>query len=215
MHLGCTISPRAETFGDAASLVRLLFAFVCRVLSFPSVRALRRFGRRGLRLHRLRLRHTLLLPLGVLLLLLLLLLLLPLGVLPLPPLLLLLRALLLFLLLLRLGILLLFLLLLRLGILLLLPLLLLLRVLLLPPLLLLLRVLLLRLGILLLLLLLLPLRVLLLSLLLPRQWFSTHRRLNTLYPAHIHDANRCTRSRRTLAYLPDLGWRKRATGVLS
>ena len=46
-------------------------------------------------------------------------------------------------------------------------------------------------------------------------WFSTNRRLNTLDPAHIHDANRSTRRRRTLAHLLDLGWRKRATGILS
>jgi hypothetical protein len=130
--------------------------------------------------------------------------------------------------LLPLGILLLLLLLLLLGVLLLLLLLLPLDILLLPLLLLPLDVLLL-LGILLLLLLLLPLDVLLLSWrdipplayrglsnirLLPAPWISTHRRLNTLYPAHIHNANRCTRSRRTLAYLPDLGWRKRTTGVL-
>jgi hypothetical protein len=151
----------------------------------------------------------LLLPLGVLLLLLLLLgvlllflLLLPLGVLLLLLLLLLLLGvLLLFLLLLLLGVLLLFLLLLPLGVLLLFLLLLLLGVLLL----LLLRLHTLPLGY-------WGLRNIRL---LPTLWFSTQRRLNTLYPAHVHDANRCTRSRRTLAYLLDLGWRKRATGVFS
>jgi hypothetical protein len=153
-----------------------------------------------------------LLPLGVLLLLLLLLL--PLGVL-----------LLLLLCLLPLGVLLLLLLcLLPLGVLLLLLLLLL-------PLgvLLLLLLCLLPLGVLLLLLLLLlPLGVLLLLLLLllyvlrlgyggssniwllSTLWCSPHRRLNTLYPTHIHDTNRCTRSRCTLAHLPDFGWWKRA-----
>ena len=134
-------------------------------------------------------------------LLLLLLLLLPLGVL-LPPLLLLLGVLLLFLLLLLLGVLLLSLLLLPLGVLLL-PLLLLLDILLLllrlpswrdvfPP----------------------GCRGLRNIRLLPTLWFSTHHRLNPPYPPHIYDAYRCTRNRRTLAYLPDLGLRKRTTGIL-
>ena len=176
----------------------------------------------------------LLLPLGVLLLLLLL----PLSVLLLFLLLLLGVLLLLLLLLLPLSVLLLLLLLLLLGVLLLLLLLLLLGVLLLLLLLLplgilLLLLLLLLLDVLLLLLLLLPLDVLLLLLLSRRSilplgyrglrnillrralWCSAHRRLNTLDSAHIHDANRCARSRRTLAYLLDLGWRKRATGILS
>ena len=159
----------------------------------------------------------LLLPLGILLFLLLLLLgvlLLFLLLLPLDVLLFLLLlplGILLFLLLLLLGVLLLFLLLLPLGVLLFL-LLLLLGVLLLFLLLLLLDVLLLFL-------LLLPLDVLLLLLfllLLRRALHSAaNRRLNTPYPAHIHDANRRARSRRTLAYLLDLGWRKRAAGVFS
>jgi len=137
-----------------------------------------------------------------------------LGVLLLPLLLPLLDVLLLFLLLLLLVVLLLFLLLLPLVVLLLFLLLLLLGVLLLFLLLPLLDVLLL---LLLLLLDILPLgyRGLRKIGLLPTLWFSTHDRLNTLYPAHIHDANRGTRSGRTLAYLPDLGWRKRATGVFS
>jgi hypothetical protein len=45
-------------------------------------------------------------------------------------------------------------------------------------------------------------------------WSSADRRLNTPDSAHVHDANRRTRSRRTLAYLLDLSWRKRATGIL-
>jgi hypothetical protein len=153
----------------------------------------------------------LLLPPGVLLLLLLLL---PLGVLLLLLLLLLLGVLLLFLLLLPLDILLLLLLLLLLGVLLLL-------------------LLLLPLDVLLLLLLLLLLGVLLLPLLSRRDvlplgdrglrnillwralWSAAHCRLNTLYSAHVHDANRRARRRRTLAYLLNLGWGKRATGILS
>ena len=46
-------------------------------------------------------------------------------------------------------------------------------------------------------------------------WSSANRRLNTPDSAHIHDANRSTRRRRTLAYLLDLGWWKRAAGILS
>ena len=179
----------------------------------------------------------LLLPLGILLLLLLLLLLsvlllflllLPLGVLLLFLLLLLLGVLLLLLLLLLLGVLLLFLLLLLLGVLLLL-------LLLLPLGILLLLLLLLLLGVLLLLLLLLLLGILLCLLLLSGRlllltgygglrhgirlrralWFSANLRLNTLDPAHVHDANGRTRSRRALAHLLDLGCWKRPAGILS
>jgi hypothetical protein len=46
-------------------------------------------------------------------------------------------------------------------------------------------------------------------------WFNADRRLNTPDLAHIHDANRRTRSRRTLAHLLDRSGWKRATGALS
>ena len=68
-----------------------------------------------------------------------------------------------------------------------------------------------------LLLLLLPLDVLLLPLLLLLSglWFSSSSRLNPFDASHIHDANRRTSRRRTLAHLLDSGWWKRTTGILS